>query len=136
MDERPTTINGPLHSDEVSLQAREITAYFATVAQAQAARDALTGAGVGADRVVVTEARTQAETLAPADDNIIGKIRETLMPDDGTRATRAAVQEGLVLLAVAPGESDADLIIGIIESAKPTRFDASLEKWRSATPSE
>ena len=134
MAEGPTTFNGPLHDDAASLDARQIKAFFATRQEAEATRDALVTSGLDAGRVAITEADAEAAALRPADDTLVGKIREAVLPDDGQRGERAAVREHLVALTVTPADSDADRIIGIIQAGKPRRFDADLERWRNSPP--
>ncbi len=134
MAEGPTTFNGPLHDDAASVDARQIKAFFATRQDAEAARDALVADGLGAGQVSIAE--PDAAAVQPADDTLIGKIREAVLPDDGQRADRAAVRENLVALTVTPGStSNVDRLVGIIQAAKPRHFDAALERWRNSPPS-
>ncbi len=135
MAEGPTTFNGPLHDDAASLDARKVTAFFATRAQADATRDALVSNGIEATCVTVSDASAEAAKLEPADDTLIGKIREAVLPDDGQRASRAAVKDNLVMLTVVPDATNGERIVDIIQAGKPTRFDAELERWRNAPPS-
>ncbi len=135
MSDGPTTFNGPLHTDEASLGGRQMTAYFANRAQAEATRDALVGNGVDPQGIMITDAAADAAGLKPADDTIIGKIREAVLPDDGSRATRNAIKENLVTLKVALGDADADRVATIIQAGHPSHFDADLERWRNSPPS-
>ena len=133
MAEGPTTFNGPLHDEAASLDARQIKAFFATQADAEAVRQALLSDGLDGSRILI--AAPDAASLEPADDTLVGKIREAVLPDDGQRADRAAVREHLVTLTVWPGEVDADRIVSTIQAGQPRRFDADLERWRNSPPS-
>ena len=133
MAEGPTTFNGPLHDDAASVDARQIKAFFATRQEAEATRDALAADGLDTGRIAITDADTAP--LEPADDTLIGKVREAILPDDGQRGERAAAHEKLVTLVVTPHEDDADRIVAIIQAGKPRRFDADLERWRNSPPS-
>ena len=130
----PTAFNGPLHTDEASLSDRRIEAYFASAAEAKATQDALIAAGIPADRVNITEADAVASNLAPADNTVIGRIREAVLPDDSKQATRKAVREGGVILTVWPGQDHTDRAVDIIQAGKPSHFDAGLERWRNSPP--
>lgn len=135
MAEGPTTFNGPLHDDAVALDARRMKAFFATRQEADATRDALLAAGLDAARITVTNAEADTAALRPADNTIIGKIREAILPDDSQQADRAAIHDHLVTLTVIPHEDDADRIVDIIQAGKPRSFDADLERWRNSPPS-
>ena len=130
----PTILNGPLHTDEVSLSDRKITAYFASAAEAKATQDALLAAGIPSDRISLADATVEAGNLAPADDTIVGRIREAIFPDDSQSATHKAVSEGDVMLTVWPELEHTDRAIGIIQAGKPSHFDADLERWRNSPP--
>ncbi len=134
MAEGPTTMNGPLHTDEASLSDREITAYFASADQARTVQQALIAAGIPADRIAVSTTSADAAHLAPADQTIIGKIRETILPDDSQRATRDAVASGDTRLVVVPSVETVDQVVDIIQAGKPHHFDADLERWRNSPP--
>ncbi len=134
MADGPTTMNGPLHTDEASLSDRQITAYFASAPQAQAVQQALIAAGIPADRIAVCATSEAAAGLAPADQSIIGKIRETILPDDSQRATRDAVASGDTRLVVIPSAETVDQVVDIIQAGNPHHFDADLERWRNSPP--
>ena len=135
MAEGPTTFNGPLHDDAASVDTREIVAFFKTEAEAAQTRDALLADGVDQARVTIRPAAATTSGLAPADDTLLGHIREAILPDDSTRATRAAADAHEVMLVVVPGADDADQIVARIQAGKPSRFDADLERWRNSPPS-
>ena len=55
MTNGPTTMNGPLHTDQATLDDRAMVATFSTSAAALAAKQALIDAGVAADRIEIVE---------------------------------------------------------------------------------
>ena len=129
----PTTMNGPLHTDEASLD-RKITAYFATAEQAGATREALLGAGLRPEQVDIAPAAAQSANLEPADQTLVGRIREAVLPDDGETATRMAAKKGDFLLVVMPEHGEIDRVIDTIRAGRPAHFDADLERWRNSPP--
>ncbi len=134
MAEGPTTMNGPLHTEDASLSDRKITAYFATLDQAQAVRDKLVIAEIPDGQITVTDAAAEAGHVKAADQSMIGKVREAILPDDGQRATKDAAASGDVRLVVTPMAEDVDRVVDIIRAGKPHHFDADLERWRNSPP--
>ncbi len=135
MTEGPTTMNGPLHTPNVALDDRLISATFASSEAALLARQRLIGAGIAEDRVLVgSEAerdRGVAESTEPSDQNLIGCIREAIVPEDSERQKRAAVSHDDALLEVRPPTELVEIAVQIIEQSSPKRFDADLERWRN-----
>lgn len=137
MTEGPTTMNGPLHTDEADLGDRAIVASFATPQDAKAAQDALTNAGIDAARITIMDhaagsPSAQAATQ-PADQGILGRLREAILPEDSENATRAAVQNDEAILALRPLPHEVENAVRILQASHPTHFDADLERWRNAT---
>lgn len=136
MSDTPTTENGPLHTHEATLDDRAMTASFATPEAAHSAKQALVGAGIDAGRIELTEHAASSaavqEAVKPADDSIIGRIREAVLPDDSEQATRAALRNDDAILVLRPLPEEVETAIRILQAAKPTRFDADLERWRNA----
>ena len=136
MTESPTTENGPLHTEEATLDDRLIRATYKTPDEAQAARALLMQSGVAADRVIVIDdaagsADVQA-ALQPKDQGILARIRETILPDDSSAATINAVKQHEAILELRPTKEEVELAVKIIEGSNPSRFDADLERWRNA----
>jgi hypothetical protein len=136
MTEGPTTENGPLHSDEATVEDREMVAYFSTPAAAQAAKQSLIEAGFKAGQIDVVDhaagsAQIQAATQ-PADPGIIGRLREAVLPDDSQTATRVALRDDDAVLTLRPTREQVETAVAILKGAEPSHFDADLELWRNA----
>ncbi len=130
MTEGPTTTNGPLRED--MLGERSITASFTDLASAQAAKTALIEAGVAADRVDLADQTHVDTTTPPADQGLLGRIREAILPEDGETAIRSARHNNETILTLRPMPEEVDRAIAILTAAKPAHFDADLERWRNA----
>jgi hypothetical protein len=136
MTDGPTTMNGPLHTDEANLDDRAMVASFSTSAAALAAKQTLIDAGVASDRIDIVEhaagsPEAQAVT-SPADPGILGRLREAILPEDSERLTRAAVRNDDAVLTLRPLPSEVEMAVGVLKAAKPSHFDADLELWRNA----
>ncbi|WP_158742456.1 hypothetical protein [Acidisphaera sp. L21] len=134
MAQGPTTINGPLHTPDANTDARRVVAYYTTRQEAEAAQSALVGAGVTSTQITITEAKGNQPDLEPADQSIIGHIREALLPDDGQVGKRAAIVDNDVTLTVLPQDGEVDRIVDIIQASNPHHFDPALERWRNSPP--
>ena len=137
MTDGPTTMNGPLHTDEATVDNRAMVAAFATPAAAQAAKLSLIDAGIAADRIAIIDhaagsAQAQAATQ-PADPSILGRLREAIMPEDSERATRAAVRNDDAILTLRPMPEEVEMAVSVLKAAKPSHFDADFELWRNAS---
>ena len=136
MTEGPTTMNGPLHSDDATLDDRAMMASFATPEAAEAAKQALIEAGIDAGRIGIIAHAAGSEAVqaatAPADDSIVGRIREAILPEDSEAATRAASRNDDAVLTLRPLPAEVETAVRVLQAAKPTRFDADLERWRNA----
>jgi hypothetical protein len=136
MTDGPTTMNGPLHTDQANLDDRAIVATFATADAAAAAYRALMEAGIDSARVNVTDHAADDPAVQgvrrPADDSIIGRIREAVLPEDSETATRAALRHDDAIVTVRPLREEVETVVRVLEAAKPTHFDAALERWRNA----
>ena len=136
MTDGPTTMNGPLHTDEATVDDRAMVATFSTPAAAQAAKQSLIDAGLDADRIAITDhaagsAQVQAVTQ-PADAGILGRLREAILPEDSENATRAAVRNDDAVLTLRPLPGEVEMAVSVLKAAKPSHFDADLELWRNA----
>ena len=133
-EDTPTTMNGPLHTDERDRSHREITAIFDSEHAAAQARAKLTAAGIADDRITVERAAENATMLASSrapDQTVLGKIRDTLLPDEGTKLQHDAVALGHYVLSVKSDPSDTEKTVGILQACNPAHFDARLERWRN-----
>jgi hypothetical protein len=130
MTDGPTTENGPLHDKPPGTPA--ITASFADLASAKAAQTALVRAGIDASRIDVADQTNVGTTAAPADEGLLGRIREAILPEDGETAIRTAIHNNETILTLYPEPTEVEMAITILEAAKPAHFDPSLERWRNA----
>ena len=136
MTDGPTTMNGPLHTDEATVDDRAIVASFATPTAAQAAKQSLIEAGIDAGRIAIVDhaagsARIQSATQ-PADPGILGRIREAILPEDSETATRAAMRSDDAVLTLRPLPGEVEAAVRILKASNPSHFDADLELWRNA----
>jgi hypothetical protein len=136
MTEGPTTMNGPLHADDASVDDRAMLGYFSTPAEAQAAKQALIDAGIEANRIEVADhaadsAQVQS-TTTPADPGILGGLREAILPEDSQTTTRAAIRDDDAVLTLRPTRAQVEIAVSVLRAAKPSHFDADLELWRNA----
>jgi hypothetical protein len=136
MTDGPTTMNGPLHTDDANLDDRAMVASFATPDAAHAARQALVDAGIDAGRITIADhAAGNADierVTKPADEGILGRIREAILPEDSETATRAALRNDDAVLTLRPLKQEVETAVRVLQAAKPSHFDADLERWRNA----
>ena len=135
VDDGPTTENGLLSRAQATLDDRLIAAQFATEAEAAVAQRALLQAGFDAAAVRIaphaaSDSQIAAHT-APADDTLLGRIREAVLPNEPSAASRAAIAGHHALLEVRPQADQVEMAVRIIEQHHPVRFDADLERWRN-----
>jgi len=135
MTEGPTTMNGPLHTPNVAMDDRLISATFASQEAAQSARASLLAAGVAEDHVAISghAAGDPAAKAASvhADGGMMGRIREAILPEDSERQHRDAVRNDDAILEVRPMPDQVERVVSILEASNPSSFDASLERWRN-----
>jgi hypothetical protein len=129
MDDAPTTMNGPLHAPEATTEERAISATFPGREAAEAAQRQLVAAGVAADRIALGERPVM--TGRPPDDGVIGRIREAIVPEEGTNATRAAARDDDVILTLRPLREEVETAVAVLGRAGAKNFDADLERWRN-----
>ena len=136
MTDGPTTMNGPLHTDEATLDDRAMAASFATPDAARAAQQALIDAGIDAARISIVEHAAGSpgiqQAAVPRDPGIIGRIREAILPEDSESATRAALRNDDAVLTLRPLPGEVEIAVRVLQAAKPSHFDADLERWRNA----
>ncbi len=134
-DQGPTTVNGPLHAPEAALDDRLIRATYATADEAQAARDRLIQSGIAADRInVISDAGDSSSVqaaLEPKDQGLVARVRDALLPDEGSNAIRKAAANHEAILELRPAKEEVEPAVKIIEATNPTRFNAELERWRN-----
>lgn len=135
MAEGPTTVNGPLHTPEATVDDRLISATFASTADADAVRERLVQAGIAPDRVAVGgnvgAARGTGAAERPADRGLIATVREMLSPEDSNTAFRDAARNDDAILELRPLPGEVEMAVQLIQAGNPTHFDAELERWRN-----
>jgi uncharacterized protein (TIGR02271 family) len=118
----------------------QIVAVFESRSQADAARDALLGAGIPQSAVQVLD-RTSGDA-APGvtraedrnqDEGFWGAIKSLFVPEEDYNAYYHAIGRGHAMVIVTPsGQVDRHRVIELLEAAGPVDFDAKLEEWRQA----
>ena len=133
----PTTDLAPaghdVHLYDPNIHDNQIVAIYDTRAQAEAARTALTNAGVdnGAIEVIDKEASTAAPHADQA--GFWGTIKSLFAPDEDAHAYGTAMGRGHAMVIVYPAQTaNRRQIIDVLESTSPLDFDAKLEEWRQA----
>ncbi|HYZ64067.1 MAG TPA: YsnF/AvaK domain-containing protein [Acetobacteraceae bacterium] len=120
----------------------QIVAVYENRPAADAARDALLGAGIPASAVQVLD-RTQGDAAPGAsrvedrgtgrDEGFWGAIKSLFVPDEDYTAYYHAIDRGHAMVMVIPAAGmDRHRVIEILESSGPIDFDAKLEEWRQA----
>jgi hypothetical protein len=136
MTKGPTTVNGPLHTDDAAMDDRAMVAYFPSPAAAQSARQALMDAGIAPGQIDIAEHAADSTLVQsarePADPGILGRLREAVLPEDSQGATRSAIRNDEALLTLRPTREQVEVAVEILKAAKPSHFDADLELWRNA----
>ena len=91
-------------------------------------------AGISDAQITIMAADDNRPDLAPADESVIGYIREALLRDDGQTGKRNAIANNDVMLTVMPHDGQVDRIVDIIQANNPHHFDPALERWRNSPP--
>lgn len=133
-EDTPTTMNGPLHTADIDRSDRRITALFDAEPAAAQARDKLIAAGIASARMPVEKAVENTEMVANTrapDQGVIGKMRDVLLPDEGTKIQRDAVAHGSYVLNIKADPSDTEAVVGILQRCNVRNFDARLQRWRN-----
>ncbi|GAC1342697.1 MAG: hypothetical protein NVSMB18_17190 [Acetobacteraceae bacterium] len=123
----------------------QIVAVYESRALADAARDALIGAGVPERAIqVIDHASGGADPASgdadPASDTaedrgrgFWGAIKSLFAPDEDVTAYSQAVGRGHPMVVVTPdAKMDRHRVIQVLEESSPIDFDAKLEEWRQA----
>jgi hypothetical protein len=135
VNQGPTTLNGILSQQPDSLNQRFITAQFATPAEADSARQALIARGIPAAAITIIPHAAESPAVhgdtKPADDTLLGRIREAILPDEASAGSRAAIAADAAILNVEPTADQVETVVQTLAAARPLRFDADLERWRN-----
>ena len=126
------------HLYDPNLHDNQIVAVYETMAQANAARDALVSAGVDTSAVQVIDQASQnvgggASGAYTTDDSFWGSIKSLFAPDEDTHAYGHAIAQGHAMVIVSPAQTaNRSHIIEVLEMTGPIDFDAKLEEWRQS----
>jgi len=140
-DPMSTSLNNAAAHDsglyDPTVHDNQIVALYETRAQATAAADTLTTAGIDPSTVQVMD--READTMAGGVDyeagnqGLWGAVKSLFMPDDDAHAYRHAIGAGHAMVVVTPqAASGRSHIIDLLESTDPIDFDSKLQEWRQA----
>lgn len=116
----------------------QIVAVYDGRARADAARDALIGAGIPERAIQVIDhgvgdADPASGTAEDRGRGIWGAIKSLFVPDEDVSAYSQAVGRGHPMVVVTPDATmDRHRLIQVLEESAPIDFDAKLEEWRQA----
>ncbi len=117
----------------------QIVAVYETDADANAARDALLGAGIPQAAIQVVD-KTYGDAAGPssAEDRnqggFLGTLKSLFVPsEDVSTGYGEAIVRGHAMLILTPDATmDRQRAIQVLEESNPIDFDAKLEEWRQA----
>ena len=118
----------------------QIVAVYENRTQAEAARDALLGAGIPQSAVQLLDqtagdaapGSTRAEDRNQ-DEGFWGAVKSLFAPEEDYNAYHHALGRGHAMVLVTPtGDMDRHRVIEVLEASGPIDFDAKLEEWRQA----
>ena len=108
-----------------------IAALFETVAQADAARDALVAAGIGADRIVVLN-REDSSTQPASGGGLWARIKHFLVPDIDAHHFAEGITRGHPLLVADVDASQHAAAVAALEATRPLDIEETAGHWRAA----
>ena len=115
----------------------QIVALYDTMADANAAKQALVNAGVEGGSVQVMD--KSADPMAGGVDyesgnqGFWGAIKSLFVPDEDAHAYSHAIDKGHAMIVVSPNRtSNREQIIHVLEGTNPIDFDSKLEEWRQS----
>ena len=115
----------------------QIVALYDTMADANAAKQALVNAGVDGGSVQVMD--KSADSMAGGVDyesgnqGFWGAIKSLFVPDEDAHAYSHAIDKGHAMIVVSPNRtSNREQIIHVLEGTNPIDFDSKLEEWRQS----
>jgi len=115
----------------------QIVAVYDDRSRANAARDALIGAGIP-ERAIKVLDRTATDSSASTSDDtrhegFWGALKSLFVPEEDIHAYSHAIGRGHAMLVVTPDSSmNRDRIVEVLESTAPIDFDSKLAEWRQA----
>ena len=140
-DTRSDALNNAAAHDsglyDPSTHDNQIVALYDTMAEANAAKQALVSAGVDGGSVQVMD--KSADSMAGGVDyesgnqGMWGAIKSLFVPDEDAHAYSHAIDKGHAMVVVSPNRtSNREQIIHVLEGTNPIDFDAKLEEWRQS----
>ena len=115
----------------------QIVALYNTMADANAAKQALVNAGIDGGSIQVMD--KSADSMAGGVDyesgnqGMWGAIKSLFVPDEDAHAYSHAIDKGHAMVVVSPNRtSNREQIIHVLEGTNPIDFDAKLEEWRQS----
>ncbi len=115
--------------------AAHVVAMYDTYAEARAARDQLTSAGIAATDMDLLDRNAEASdasfTYEHTDQGFWGAIKRLFMPDEDVHGYAEGLQRGHALLVVRPRGDNYDHMIQVLETTNPVDIDAREQEWRS-----
>ena len=115
----------------------QIVALYDTMADANAAKQALVNAGVDGGSVQAMD--KSADSMAGGVDyesgnqGFWGAIKSLFVPDEDAHAYSHAIDKGHAMVVVSPSRtSNREQIIHVLEGTNPIDFDSKLEEWRQS----
>ena len=140
-DTRSDTLNNAAAHDsglyDPNTHDNQIVALYDTMAEANAAKQALVNAGIDGGSVQVMD--KSADSMAGGVDyesgnqGFWGAIKSLFVPDEDAHAYSHAIDKGHAMIVVSPSRtSNREQIIHVLEGTNPIDFDAKLEEWRQS----
>lgn len=121
-----------VHLYNPKIHDNQIVAIYDTIQQAEAAKTALTGAGVDEIAIEVIDGNRTGAGQAP-DDSFWGAVKSLFAPAEEALGFRHALGRGHAMVIVHPDQtSNREQIIHVLEETGPLDFDAKLEEWRQS----
>ena len=132
----PTTDLAPaghdVHLYDPNIHDNQIVAVYDTMQQAEAAKAALSDAGIDRAAIELIDGNRTGVDQAP-DGGFWGAVKNLFAPDEEALAFRHAMGRGHAMVVVHPAQTaNQKQIITVLEETGPIDFDAKFEEWRQA----
>ncbi len=117
--------------DTTATDRRQITAFFDSRADAEAARDRITALGIDGHDVEIVEGQQGTTAGAPEEKGFMDKLGDFFMGDDDRHSYSEGLRRGGTLLTVMTTGASRDRIVDILDDEGTVDMDAREESWRS-----
>ena len=115
--------------------AAHVVAMYDTYAEARAARDQLTAAGIAGTDMDLLDRNAQANDASfsyeHTNEGFWGAIKRLFMPEEDVQGYAEGLQRGHAVLVVRPRGENYDHVIQVLETTNPVDIDAREQEWRS-----